>query len=618
MHYRPQKALLVDHPPTGDRWIHELKLDGFRMGLSIERGRVRIISRRGNDYTAQFPEIVAAARKLRTKQALIDGEIVVLDKHGVSRFQLLQQLGESRGGLTYFAFDLLSLDGDSLIKRPLIERKRVLEKLIGRRAGVIRYTEHVESDGAAVFRQACALGAEGIISKLRDAPYRPDARSSDWQKIKCIKRQEFVVGGFTDPSGAHVGVGSILVGYYERSHLRFAGKVGTGAGWSNAFGLKLRRDLEKIEVNRTPFDPPPPGWLGRNAHWVKPVIVAEVEFTEWTGDGHIRHPSLQGFRTDKAARDVHREREAHLGGERKSAPTAMAKSAGVKEDSPLVYPRIGLTRSDLSELYAGIADWALPHIEGRPLTLVRATAPITRADALRSQAKFIHHTARDQRFVPDTVPRVEITEKKKVGQYCYVDSREALIALVEAGVIEIHTWNARVDNVEHPDRVVFDIDPGNGVAWRDVVAAARRLRALLKTRDLESWVKTTGGRGLHVAVPFRAEHDWDSVFEFSRTIATQMTEDSSRYTLSFDKSARRGKILIDYKRNYRTSIAVAAFSTRAVPRGAMSVPVGWEELGRLKGSDGWTVENIQDRLRRVKEDPWRGYFRSRQRLHLGV
>src|SRR5437868_6190332 len=286
MLYRPQKALLVDTPPTGNRWIHELKLDGFRMGLFVERGRARIISRRGTDYTREFPEIVAAARGLKTRQALIDGEIVVLDANGVSRFQLLQQLGNSRRGLTYFAFDLLSLDGANLTRLPLLERKRMLRKLIGGRRGVIRYTDHFESEGADVFRQACALGAEGIISKLRDAPYRLDARSSDWQKIKCIKRQEFVVGGFTDPSGARVGVGSILVGYYERSHLRFAGKVGTGAGWSNAFSLQLRRDLEKIAVDRTPFDPPPPGWLGRNAHWVQPVKVAEVEFTEWTGDGH--------------------------------------------------------------------------------------------------------------------------------------------------------------------------------------------------------------------------------------------------------------------------------------------------------------------------------------------
>ncbi|MFL5611278.1 MAG: DNA ligase D, partial [Gemmatimonadaceae bacterium] len=247
-------------------------------------------------------------------------------------------------------------------------------------------------------------------------------------------------------------------------------------------------------------------------------------------------------------------------------------------------------------------------------TLVRATGPITRVDALRTQAKFVHHTARDQRFVPDSVPRVEIIEKKKTGQYCYIDSRSALIALIEAGVVEFHAWNAKVSSVERPDRVVFDIDPGEGVAWRDVVAAARRLRAILKKRDLESWVKTTGGKGLHVVVPFKAEHDWETVFTFAREVATQMTEISPAYIVAFDKDQRRGKLLIDYKRNYRTSIAVAAFSTRANPGGTVSVPVKWEELARLKGSDTWNVSNIRDRLRRLPADPWKEFWSARQRL----
>jgi bifunctional non-homologous end joining protein LigD len=599
--YEPQKALLVDHPPAGDRWVHELKLDGFRMGILIDGRRVRIISRRGTDYTAQFPEIVAAARKLGTKHAIVDGEIVVLDKNGVSRFQLLQQLGASRSGLTYFAFDLLSVDGRNLTREPLEDRKRALLKLVGKRAGIIRYTEHVVGNGDKVFANACALGAEGIISKLRDGPYRMGARSSDWQKIKCIKRQEFVVGGFTDPSGSRVGVGSILVGYYERDALRFAGKVGTGAGWSAAFGRQLRRDLEKIAIDKSPFDPPPPGWLGRNAHYVKPQLVAEVEFTEWTGDGRVRHPSLQGFRADKKPREVMREREI-------SPPPQKAASP------KLLFPRAGLSTADLAGLYAEIADWVLPHVKNRPLTLVRATAPITRDDVLRSEAKFVHHTGRDQRFVPDSVPRIGIAEKKKTGEYLYIDSRDALVALVETGVVELHTWNALVSNVERPDRVVFDIDPGPGVKWADVVATAKALRGLLEKRELDSWVKTTGGKGLHVVTPFRAEHDWETVFAFSRAIATEMAERSPRYILDFDRTARRGKILIDYKRNYRTSIAVAAFSTRATPRATMSVPVKWEELGRLGGSAKWDATNIRDRLRRLKVDPWKSYWSTKQRL----
>ena len=597
--YQPQKALLVDRPPSGNRWIHEIKLDGFRMGVSIDRSNVRIISRRGTSYTAEFPEIVAAARKLKARTALLDGEIVVLDKAGVSRFQLLQQLGASRAGLTFFAFDLLMLDGDDYTRQPLEERKRALRRLIGDGAGVIRYAPHFETEGEKVFAQACALGAEGIISKLRDAPYRLGARSSDWQKIKCVRRQELVVGGFTDPSGSRVGVGSILVGYYEGGALRFAGKVGTGTGWSAEFSLKLRRDLEKLETDKSPFDPPPPGWLRKNAHWVKPKKVVEVEFTEWTSDGRVRHPSLKGFRTDKLPTDVVREKEAHL----KTRP-----------DARPIFPRAGITTDDLVALYRDIAEWVLPHVLGRPLTLVKASAPITRADALRSQAKFVHHTPRDQQFVPESVPRIRIPEKKKVGEYCYIDSRAALLALVESGAVEWHTWNARVPKVERPDRVVFDIDPGEAVGWKDIVATARRLRAILQKRDLESWVKTTGGKGLHVVVPFVAEHGWDAVFEFSRQVATTMTEEDPRYIVSFDKAVRRGRILIDYKRNYRTSIAVAAFSPRATPDATMSVPVRWDELPRLRGSDAWNVGNIAGRLRRLKDDPWRGYWSTRQRL----
>src|SRR5438045_5004751 len=329
------------------------------MGVLINGSKVRIISRRGTEYTSEFPESVRASRNLSTSDSLLDGEIVVLDKAGVSRFQLLQQLGNSRAGLTYFAFDLLRLDRQDLTRQPLEERKRALHKLVGRGAGVIRYNPHFDRDGAQVFANACALGAEGIISKLRDAPYRWGARSPDWQKIKCVRRQEFVVGGFTDPSGSRVGVGSILIGYYERGSLRFAGKVGTGTGWSNKFSLDLRRQLEKSEIDRTPFDPPPPGWLRKNAHWVKPTRVAEVEFSEWTSDGRVRHPSLKGFRTDKPPRDVGREREAHL----REVP-----------ESPLVFSKASATRRDLVDLYSQIADWVLPHVKDRPLTLVRATA----------------------------------------------------------------------------------------------------------------------------------------------------------------------------------------------------------------------------------------------------
>jgi len=312
--YEPQKALLVAEPPTGDRWLHELKLDGFRMGVLVAgrgtRREVMIISRNGTDYTAAFPEVVEAAMELRARAAVLDGEVVVLDERGRSSFRLLQQLGTSRRGLAFFAFDLLALDGEDLKPLPLEERKRRLETLLGQHAGIIRYTPHFDEDGRAVLAHACRLGAEGIVSKCRTAPYRAGSRSDDWRKTKCVRRQEFVVGGFTEPEGSREGVGSILVGHYEGRALRFAGKVGTGRGWNDAFGRKLRGLLDSIEVDATPFDPPPPGTLARRAHWVEPRLVAEVQFTEWTGDGKIRHPSLQGFRTDKRPADIRREREA--------------------------------------------------------------------------------------------------------------------------------------------------------------------------------------------------------------------------------------------------------------------------------------------------------------------
>lgn len=599
--YDPQKAVLVDEPPTGAGWVHELKLDGFRMGISIDGSSVEIISRKGNDYTAEYPEIVAAAKALKVSQALLDGEVVVLDDRGVSSFQRLQQLGQSRRGLTYFAFDLLALDGERLERLPLRERKERLEALLARAGSPrLRYSMHFEGDGALVFQKACELGAEGIVSKRVESAYRAGMRGTEWQKTKCVKRQEFVIGGFTAPDGSRIGIGSMLIGYYEGERLRFAGKVGTGRGWTAEFSRELRRGLERIEQRECPFTPRPPGWLGKNAHWVAPQNVVEVAFAEWTEGGHARHPTLLGFRKDKLPAEVIREQ-------------AVVVAETPRES--LLFPRARLATSDVAAVYAEFIDVALPHVINRPLTLVRAREPITRADALRTQAEFVHHTARDQSFVSDVVPRMRIVEKKKTGEYCYIDSADALLALIASGVVEWHTWNALVDDVEHPDRAVFDIDPGPGVAWPAVVDAARKVRRCLEKHALESWVKTTGGKGLHVVVPFDRGPGWDSAFAFSKAVAAEVAAvDPALYTLSFDKADREGRVLIDYKRNYRTSIAIAAFSPRAQTTAPLSVPVAWSELSRLGSGERWTVTNILDRLRRKKSDPWAGYWTASQAL----
>ena len=587
-------------------WLHELKLDGYRIGVIIDGRSVTLLSRRGNDWTAEFPELVESARTLRVTRAVLDGEVVVLSESGISSFEALQRRGRERGTLAFFAFDLLALNGEDVASEPLIDRKQRLHDLIGEQAGIIRYTEHFEGDGARVLRQACTLGAEGIVSKRRDAPYRWGARHADWQKSKCSKRQEFVVGGFTDPSGSRVGVGSMLIGYHDGDKLRFAGKVGTGRGWSASFGRDLRKKLEAIAVNESAFDPRPPGWLGRNAHFVKPKYVAEVEFTEWTAGGHIRHPSFQGFRKDKAPRDVVRE-EAVPGGR---AERGRSENA---DRSRLVFPTIKVRQSDVIDVYREIGEWALPHIRNRPLTVVRCKGVITKPDALRSQCVFVRHTAPESKWAPPDMPRVKIQEKKKVGEYAYVDTIDHLLGMLSRDVIEWHVWNAHADDVDKPDRLVFDLDPGEDVSWTRVVAAARRVRDALKGLDLESWVKTTGGRGLHVVVPFKRGPSWDDAFAFSRTVAEAIAQDDpKRYTISFAKADRPGRVLIDYKRNYRTSIAVAGFSLRAKPEGTISVPVEWDELARLK-PERLNVKTIRARLK-DRHDPWKDLWRSKQSL----
>ena len=307
--YSPQLATLVKEPPSGAGWLHEIKYDGYRIGCRIRHGRVTLISRNGKDWTAAFPEIAAAAAKLPAKDALLDGEVAVVLPDGRTSFQMLQNAfrGDgARGTVIYFVFDLLRLNGERFTSLPLVERKKRLKALLGARGrrGRIRYADHVAGGGEAFYEQARRLGLEGIISKRAAEPYRP-GRHGDWVKTKCIQRQEFVIGGFTDPEGARAGLGALLIGYYERRHLIFSGKVGTG--FTHKGAVELRRQLDALELKKSPFDPPPEGVLGRTAHWVKPQLVCEVEFTEWTSEGRIRHPSFQGLRADKKSHQVRRE-----------------------------------------------------------------------------------------------------------------------------------------------------------------------------------------------------------------------------------------------------------------------------------------------------------------------
>ena len=616
--YAPQLATLVKAPPSGAEWLHEIKYDGYRIGCRVRNKRVALISRNGKDWTAAFPEIAAAASAL-PDGVLLDGEIAIVLPDGRTSFQALQRAfsGETgRASLVYFVFDLLREGGRALDRLPLAERKERLRTLIGRRKTArIRYSEHVVGHGETFFQQACRLGLEGIISKLANQPHHP-GRHRDWVKTKCVLRQEFVIGGFTDPEGSRTGIGALAVGYHAGGRLVFAGKVGTG--FTHKVAVDLRRQLDAIERRACPFDPAPPGWLGKNAHWVKPQLVCEVVFTEWTSDGKIRHPSFQGLRADKKPADVTREQPLAVparepiraGGTRLPSPrTGEATVAGVKISNPdrIVYPQPPITKIDVARYYEQVADWIVPHVTERPLTLVRCP------EGVRGECFFMKHS---KVWAPSSLRRVRIQEKTKLGEYLIADDLPAIVGLVQMGVLEIHTWNSSFDrDVERPNRIVIDLDPGDDVTWADVVAAGRLVRKALAALDLESFPKTTGGRGLHIVVPLVPHADWSACLDFSWAISDALERmDPDRYTTQFAKAGRRKRILLDYLRNNRTNTSIAAFSTRARPGATISVPVAWEELRPTLDPDRFTIATVPRRLQRASPDPWKGYWTSRQKL----
>jgi bifunctional non-homologous end joining protein LigD len=631
---RPQLATLVTDPPPGDGWLHEMKFDGYRILCRLQGGRATLVSRNGNDWTGNFPSLTSAVEALPAAQALIDGEVAVLLPDGTTSFQALQNAltQKDQGELVYFAFDLLHVDGYDLTRATLEDRKAALADLLEGAGTEVRYSAHVVGSGDEVFANACRLSLEGIVSKRRDAPY-DTGRGRSWLKVKCLRRQEVVIGGFTEPSGSRTGLGALLVGVHEKdSGLVYVGKVGTG--FTDKLLKDLRRRLGALGQSACPFQVRPKG-VG-TPHWVKPELVAEVAFTEWTSDGKMRHPSFQGLRSDKPARDVVRERPvpteqvaavdppARPRRSNEPAPKVAARSsrrtsgagkgsgettvAGVRLTHPerVLYPAQGLTKQDLAVFYESIADWILPHVVGRPLTLVRCP------EGLEKDCFYMKHSGV---WAPPALRRVKIREKTKVGDYLVVDDLAGIISLAQMGILEIHTWNSMADKVEEPNRIVFDLDPGPAVDFESVMAGARLVRESLRSVGLESFVKTTGGKGLHVVVPLAPGHGWQETFGFSELVATQIVKKDPRtYTDSMPKAGRQNKILIDVLRNNRGSTSVAAYSTRARPGAPVSVPLAWEELKRGLRPDQYTVENLPKRLSSLKADPWARYFMLRQKI----
>jgi len=627
----PCLATLHSAAPRGDEWLHEIKFDGYRIEARVDCGKVRLLTRKGLDWTHRFKPIVQAMMALPAKTALLDGELVVEDAKGISSFSLLQtDLKDGRRDrLVYYVFDLLHLDGRDLTGEPLVERKAALAQLLRLtgKNGLIRYTEHFDDDGGLILKHACGLGFEGVVSKRRDATYR-SGRSGNFIKSKCYNAREFVVAGFSPSTAAPKAVGALTVAVHENGELRYAGRIGTG--YTRKAARDLWQRLAALKTGRAPIALPKDE-RRKDVIWVKPQLVVEAEYRGVTHGNLLRQASYKGLREDKPAREVVRETASapaamarrqvvrksarQMAKTAKSSPKSSARkpagkaSGGKNADIAnvhLTHPDrvywvdVGVTKEDLAEYYVGVWDWMAPHVVGRPLAIVRCPAGTT------GECFFQKHIASNIKDSP-LRHRVDTKEHDVIA----VEKLDDLVSLVQSGALEIHNRGSRLESLEECDRMVLDLDPGDGVSWKEIVAGARETRERLDALKLESFVKLSGGKGIHVVVPIESA-DWDAAKNFTQAFALGMAADSpQRYVGKMTKSLRKGKIFIDYLRNTREATSVAPYSTRARPGAAVSAPLSWEQLGRSKSAAEFTVLDLKKHFRR---DPWADIGKVRQKL----
>ncbi|MGN6424019.1 MAG: DNA ligase D [Asticcacaulis sp.] len=609
----PELATLTDAMPQGEDWVHEIKFDGYRTLALISGGEARMMTRSGLDWTAKFQALADRLQALDVTDAILDGEIVAVDHGGATRFKLLQdRLREKRSEeLQYYVFDLLRLNGEDLRKTPLIERKAKLKALLGGHdfEDRIIYSEHFEAD-KRFLGKVCGMGFEGLVSKRKSSPYR-GGRNKAWLKTKCHKRQEFVIGGFREPTHAERGIGALLLGYYDEDRFVYAGRVGTG--FDAETSQMLRKKLDAI-TRKTPAYAELAAEAKRGAIWVRPELVCEVEFTEWTPDGRLRHPSYQGLREDKPARSIGREQvtpeaqavqqETPKPSRRRSQDTEIG---GVKISHPdrVLWPDDGFTKQQMAHYYAAVAEHILPHVVGRPLSMVRCP------DGIGGQCFFQRHIAHDMPHLYDT----GVPVKGRDEDYMMIRDAAGLLTLAQWGVIELHPWGCRADRPDRPDRIVMDFDPDPDLPWAKVAAAAREGRQRLADLGLKSWLKTTGGKGLHVVVPLQRHHDWPTVKAFARAVAEAM-EAGNRdlYVAHARKADRKGRIFVDYLRNDLTATAVAAYSLRARPGAPVAMPLDWDDLTDDLNPRDFNLATVPDLLARRKTDPWADLWDAPQNL----
>jgi bifunctional non-homologous end joining protein LigD len=599
---KPSLALLKDQPPGGKNWIHEIKLDGYRIQARIDAARVQLLTRHGLDWTGRFPTLARELKLLPVGSALIDGEAIVQDERGLASFSALQSdLKSGRPDrMAYFAFDLLYCEGRDLRAVRLDRRRETLHEILEAlpSTSVVKFSDHVEGDGGNVLAHACRLGLEGIVSKRIDLPYL-SGRGEHWVKTKCVLGQEFVIIGYVPSTALPGAVGSLVLGYYDNGRLVHAGRAGTGFSLDQA--KALRKQLDALGRANPEFRQKLPRAMAKDVRWITPQLVADVEHRGWTGDKLLRQASFKGLREDKDPAEIVLEVSPAKPRRRRSA-----------EQLPLTHPErilwesAGITKQALADFYVAVSRWILPHVSHRVLSLVRCPS------GAESDCFYAKHAWAG---LSGDIRRIDVGEDAPM---LAIEGVEGLVALVQAAVLEIHPWGSSVGDLERPDRIIFDLDPGENVEWRSVISAAEEIRDRLRRHRLKSFVKTTGGKGLHVVAPTDPKASWDHVKDFTRKIAEGMAADNPRlYVARMTKNLREGRIFVDYFRNARGATAVAAYSTRARQGAPVSTPLSWEELSDEIRSDHFTLTNLQQRLDHLPEDPWRGFFSLRQSLPSG-
>lgn len=609
----PQLATLAEGPPGEGEWAYEIKFDGYRLLTRIDAdGEVHCFTRNGKDWTRKLPGLAQALAGLGLTSTWLDGEIVVAGENGLPSFQALQNAFDSArtGSIEYFVFDLPFLEGHDLRELPLVARRDLLaRRLAAHPDGPVRFSQAFDLDPKTMLASAHQAGLEGIIGKRADSPYR-SARSGDWIKLKGRRRQEFVIAGFTDAQGSRTGFGSLVLGVHDADgRLRYAGNVGTGFDEQR---LKdLRKRLDALATAKSPFEDPPARVGARKdmrPHWVKPTLVAEVYFAEWTKEGHIRHSSFHALRDDKPARQITREESAMPPTVSKSkAPAAAAMKLPVRVTHPerVIDAQSGFTKGELVRYYATVAPLMLEHLKGRPVALMRLPQGVGKPSF------FQKHLERTE------LPGVELLDPAidpDHPPYLEIRTAQGLLSAAQMNVIEFHTWNSTKRSPQKPDRMVFDLDPGEGVEWPQVQEAALLVHGFLDQLGLANFLKTSGGKGLHVVVPLNSRTEWQRVKDFSQAVVQHLAQViPQRFVAKSGPKNRVGRIFVDYLRNGFGATTACAWSARARPGLGVSVPVTWDELDELTSGAHWTVRSVADRLD-AGNTPWQAYEDSRQGL----